>query len=171
MGRGAYAMQPDTMYLGGSADFDESTGRYRSGYVPPNRGMGGGMGAGLGNLVTGGMGGGMGIAKPQPGSMFNDVYTGMVQQPLNNMGGGMGAGLPFGPGTVDPRTRVGPQYDPTSMPFPANYYSNRGNSSMRDDIARRALMLRDQNAAARKGQDLGNYNMQDMVFYNANRRR
>jgi hypothetical protein len=183
MGRGAYAMQPDTMYVGGSADFDESTGRYRSGYVPPDRGMGGNMGGGrgivepppyvppdrgmggavgtgLGNLAAGGVGGGRGIVQPP-------LYV----PPDRGMGGAVGARLPFGPGMVDPRTMVGPQYDPRSIAFPANDYSNRGNSSMRDDIARRALMLRDQNAAARKGQDLGNYNMQDMVPYNANRRR
>lgn len=142
--RGAYAMQPDTMYLGGSADFDESTGQYRSGYVPPDRGMGSNMGGG----------------------------RGMVQQPLDNMGGGMGARLPFGPGIIDPRTRVGPQYDPTSIAFPVNNnYSDKGNNSMRDSIARRALMLRDQNAANKMRQDLGNYNMQDLVPYNANRRR
>ena len=142
-GMGAYAMQPDTMYLGGSADFDESTGRYRSGYVPPDRGMGGGMGRNIG----------------------------MVKQPLDNMGGGLGARLPFGPGMVDPRTMVGPQYDPKSIALPANNYSDRGNNSMRDSIARRALMLRDQNAANKMRQDLGNFNMQDMVLYNANRRR
>ena len=141
-GMGAYAMQPDTMYLGGSADFDESTGRYRSGYVPPDRGMGGGMGRDIG----------------------------IVKQPLNNMGGGMNTGLPFSPGMVDPRTMVGPQYDPSSIAFPVNNYSDRGNNSMRDSIARRALMLRDQNALSNK-QNLGNYNMQDMVPYNANRRR
>jgi hypothetical protein len=135
MGRGAYAMQPDTMYLGGSADFDESTGRYRSGYVPPDRGMVDGRGAGLGNLVAGGV------------------------------GSGLGARLPFGPGTVDPRTRVGPQYDPTSIAFPTNDYSNRGNSSLRDDIARRALMLRDQNAAGRMAQNLGNYQPGNIVPY------
>ena len=172
-GMGAYAMQPDTMYLGGSADFDESTGRYRSGYVPPDRGMGGGMGRdigmvkqplnnmggvvgnGLGNLVAGGVRGGMG----------------MVKQPLNNMGGGMNTGVPSSPGMVDPRTMVGPQYDPLSIAFPVNNYSDRGNNSMRDSIARRALMLRDQNAANKMRQDLGNFNMQDMVPYNANRRR
>ena len=65
---------------------------------------------------------------------------------------------------------VGPQYDPKSIALPANNYSDRGNNSMRDSIARRALMLRDQNALSNK-QNLGNYNMQDMVPYNANRRR
>ena len=151
-GMGAYAMQPDTMYLGGSADFDESTGRYRSGYVPPDRGMGGGMGRDIG----------------------------MVKQPLNNMGGASGTGLgnlvaggmgQRPPGMVDPRTMVGPQYDPASIAFPVNNYSDRGNNSMRDSIARRALMLRDQNAANKMRQDLGNFNMQDMVPYNAIRRR
>jgi hypothetical protein len=142
-GMGAYAMQPDTMYLGGSADFDESTGRYRSGYVPPDRGMGGGMGRDIG----------------------------MIKQPLDNMGGRMKPTLLFSPGMVDPRTMVGPQYDPSSIAFPVNNYSDRGNNSMRDSIARRALMLRDQNAANKMRQDLGNFNMQDMVLYNANRRR
>lgn len=139
MGRGAYAMQPDTMYLGGSADFDESTGRYRSGYVPPDRGMGGNMGGG----------------------------RGMVQQPLGNMGGNMG------PGMVDPRTRVGPQYDPTSIALPANNPNGMGGGKfgLADSIAAQVKARMAANAAGRMGQNLGNYNMQDMVPYNANRRR
>lgn len=109
------------------------------------------------------------MGRRPPGGMGGGIS--MVKQPLNNMGGGINTGLPFSPGMVDPRTRVGPQYDPTSIALPANNYSNRGNNSLRDSIARRALMLRDQNAANKIRQDLGNFNMQDMVPYNANRRR
>ena len=183
MGREAYGMQPDMVYGGGSADFDESTGRYRSGYLPPDRGMGGdmgyigmgkqplnnmggGVGNGLGNLVAGGVG----MRQRPPGNMGGAVGTGLGNLVTGGVRGGLGARLPFGPGMVDPRTMVGPQYDPKSIALPANNYSDRGNNSMRDSIARRALMLRDQNALSNK-QNLGNYNMQDMVPYNANRRR
>lgn len=137
MGRGAYAMQPDTMYVGGSADFDESTGRYRSGYVPPDRGMGGSMGAGLGNLVTGGM------------------------------GGGMNTGLPFGPGMVDPRTMVGPQYDPRSIALPTNNPSGMGGGKfgLAESIAAQVKARMAAKAAGGMGQNLGNYQPGNIVPY------
>ena len=122
----------------------------------------------MGQRPPGGMGGPVNYPAGNMGGMNGG--RGMVKQPLDNMGGRMKPTLPFSPGMVDPRTMVGPQYDPSSIAFPVNNYSDRGNNSMRDSIARRALMLRDQNALSNK-QNLGNYNMQDMVPYNANRRR
>ena len=122
----------------------------------------------MGQRPPGGMGGPVNYPAGNMGGMNGGM--GMVKQPLDNMGGRMKPTLPFSPGMVDPRTMVGPQYDPSSIAFPVNNYSDRGNHSMRDSIARRALMLRDQNALSNK-QNLGNYNMQDMVPYNANRRR
>jgi len=121
MGRGAYAMQPDTMYLGGSADFDESTGQYRSGYVPPDRGM----------------------------------------------GGGLGARLPFGPGTVDPRTMVGPQYDPSSIALPVNNPSGMGGGKfgLAESIAAQVKAKMAANAAGRMGQNFGNYQPGNMIPY------
>ena len=160
-GTGDYNRMPFT--LGNEADreisFDmglEDSTR-RSGYLPPDRGMGGDMGY-------------IGMGKQPLNNMGNAAGTGLGNL-AGGVGGGLGARLPFGPGMVHPRNRVGPQYDPRSIAFPANDYSNRGNGSMTDDIARRALMLRDQNAANKMRQDLGNFNMQDVVPYNANRRR
>lgn len=194
MGRGAYAMQPDTMYLGGSANFDESTGRYRSGYVPPDRGMGGGMGTGLGNLAARGVNGGNAVREDfnpareayvkqnlqemeqlrqqrPPGAELGNLAAGgvggwdMVGQPLNNMGGGMSM--------VDPRTRVGPQYDPRSIALPANNPNGMGGGKfgLADSIAAQVKARMAGNAAGRMGQNLGNYQPGNIVPYNANRRR
>lgn len=98
---------------------------------------------------------------------------GMGQQQPNNMGGGLGAKLPFGPGMVDPRTMVGPQYDPASIAFPVNNPSGMGGGKfgLAESIAAQVKARMAGNAAGRMGQNLGNYNMQDMVPYNANRRR
>ena len=108
---------------------------------------------GMGQRPPGGMGGPVNYPAGNMGGMNGGM--GIVKQPLNNMG-------QRPPGMIDPRTMVDPQYDPRSIAFPANDYSNRGNNSMRDSIARRALMLRDQNALSNK-QNLGNYQPGNMV--------
>lgn len=146
MGREAYGMQPDMVYGGGSADFDESTGRYRSGYLPPDRGMGGDMGY-------------IGMGKQPLNNISGAVGTGLGKFPAGGMGGGMGM--------VDPRTMVGPQYDPRSIAFPVNNPSGMGGGKfgLAESIAAQVKARMAANAAGRMGQNLGNYQPGNMVPY------
>lgn len=122
--------------------------------------------------------------KPEREALVNRYLQEMGQRPPGNMGGAIGTGLgnlvaggvgmgQRPPGMVDPRTMVGPQYDPTSIAFPVNNPSGMGGGKfgLAESIAAQVKARMAGNAAGRMGQNLGNYNMQDMVPYNANRRR
>lgn len=157
-GKNPYQMQPGNAYLGGSADFDERTGSYRSGRMPQKpggmiEGPGGWRDTPIRQPGGGGFGGAMQPWTPQrPGGIQGP--GGWRDIPMRNPGGdrGFGGAMPQKP--LPPRPRGFFGGGPEGMAQRQAYQQQRADSMMPGQMPQHLAQMMQMQQAQRRMQQM-----------------